>query len=305
MPEPEFTHIDNFEKIIVLGKDLVAASDKGYRLNFSLKVAFGVDLLKTPQLLDAAERAEDFQKIKRPEFLYLNHGEYITADGIPHVINELKNKDTGNRALISLINQKDIIGSGDTPIPSFMVLQFSLEDDQLYITVYFRALEVSKFLRINLEEIRLVAKRIYDSNRKIKDIKLNVFSFRAYVRDDFNPLERPAIELLDDIEILKLMEKKPKELCRLLREKLKASTVIENNSLTVMNQIITDNNKNQELNPCFKIAPTKRKLQRCLELSSQLIDMRKSASHAPDLEDVNKHYMAALSDLIEEIEKCE
>jgi hypothetical protein len=305
MPDPEFTHIDNFEEIIVLGKNLVAASDKDYRLNFSIKVAFGVDLLKTPQLLDAAERAEDFQKIERPESLYLNHGEYITAEGIPHVINELKNKDTGNRALISLINQKDIIGSGDTPIPSFMVLQFSLEGDQLYITTYFRALEVSKFLRINLEEIRLVAKLIVDSNRKIKGIKLNVFSFRAYVRDDFNPLERPAIELLDDIEILKLMEKKPKEICRLLREKLKASTVIENNSLTVMNQIITDDNKNQDLNACFKIGPTKRKLQRCLDLSSQLIDMRKSASHAPDLEDVNNHYMAALTDLIEEIEECE
>jgi thymidylate synthase len=97
--------------------------------------------------------AKDYQNPVKPPSLYINHGEYITSDGIVHIINELKLKQTSNRALLSLINQEDIIGSGDNPIPSFMVLQFSLEGEELYVTTYFRALEVANFLNVNLEEI--------------------------------------------------------------------------------------------------------------------------------------------------------
>jgi hypothetical protein len=305
MQDTEFTRIENFETILELAQEQVTASSNPYKLNFSLKVVFDVDLVKKPQLLDAVERAKDFQNIKKPESLYLNHGEYISAAGIPHVINELKNKHTGNRALISLINQKDIIGSGDSPIPSFMVLQFSLESDQLYGTAYFRALEVSKFLRINIEEIRIVCSEIYQSIRTIKGIRLNIFAFRAYITKDFNPLERPRLELLDPIQVFILMQKNTAELCTLLREKLKASSVIENDSLKLMSEIVGDSSKSQDLKPCFRVGHTKRKLKQCVDLSTKLIEMRKGTSHASDIDEVNKDYLKALNELIEEIEKCE
>jgi hypothetical protein len=303
MGDTEFKPILNFEEIIELAKEEVISSGKDYRLNFSLKVVIDIERLRKPQLLDAQERAENWQKIEKPALLYFNHGEYITAGGIPHVINELKNKHNGNRAIMSLISQRHVIGSGDDPIPSFMVLQFSLEADQLYVTTYFRALEVSEFLRINLEEIRIISKQIYEAFRSITKVRLNVFAFRAYITKDFNPLERPKIELLEDIDILTLMEKRPKELGSLLREKLKVSTVIENNSLMIMSRIINHNEKIKDVKPCFQIETTKRKLQECLDLSTKLIDMRKSASHAKDLDELRDDYLKALKELIEEIEK--
>ena len=86
--------------------------------------------------------------------LHINHGSYI-GDGLEHIIDELKNKPSSNRALFSLISQKDISKSGDNPIPSFMIFQTCIDDNILYCSVYFRALEVSTFLRINTEEFVL------------------------------------------------------------------------------------------------------------------------------------------------------
>jgi ribonuclease BN (tRNA processing enzyme) len=305
MSTNDFTPVTTFAEVIDLAKDVVTASKSEYILNFSVKVCFSANLLKASQLLDVVKLAEDFQDVNKPEYLYINHGHYITAKGLPHVVEELKNKHVGNRAIISLINQNDIIGSGDDPIPSFMILQFSLESDELYITTYFRALEVSKFLRINLEEIRLIGKTVLGSIRKFKTVKLNIFSFRAYINENINPLVRPKIELKDDIEILKLMEKRPKELCELLREKLTASTVVETRALKVMRDIANDPNKNQDTKACFKMEYTKRKLKECVELGTRLIELRKGSSHAGDIDEANTEYLKVLEELVREIEKCD
>ena len=55
-----------------------------------------------------------------PPALYMSHGEYIHrhGDGIQYLIDQLVKKPTGNRAIISLIDMKDLIGSGDDPRPS-------------------------------------------------------------------------------------------------------------------------------------------------------------------------------------------
>jgi len=120
-------------------------------LNFILQSKFNISILKNETFLAEAELARDFQNPVKPDSLDINHGEYIKENGVQHLIDELKKKKNSNRALISLINQEDIIESKDNPIPSFMVVQCYIEEhNKLYFTIYFRALEVSKFLKINL-----------------------------------------------------------------------------------------------------------------------------------------------------------
>ena len=301
----EFIKIDNFEEVIEQAKKIINQSPKEYTINFSLKTEFHINLTKEPQLLDVQDLARNFQEYERPDTLYINHGEYIKSDGVEHVINELKNKHTGNRAIISLISQDHIFKSGDNPIPSFMVLQFSLEDKDLFVTTYFRALEVAKFLRINLEEIRLIINKIYQSMQTIKLVKLNIFAFRAYINQDINPLQRPKIELLPERRILKLMENKPEEIANLLEDKISHSTVVENNSLKIMNDIVNDSECNQNIHKCFKEACFKNFLSQCLKSSNELIKLRESASHGDNIDNLNQQYLHVLSKLIKEIqEKC-
>jgi hypothetical protein len=305
MCNDDFKHIEDFEDILTKAKQKIDSSKEGYSLNFSLKVSFSISLVQNPQLIDSSELAKDFQNPERPDTLYMNHGEYIKPEGILNVIHNLMNKHNGNRAIISLINQDKILGSGDEPIPSFMILQFCIEDNILYVTTYFRALEVESFLRINVEEIRLIINQIYQSIRTIKFVCLNIFSFRAYSCKDINPLKKPEIELMDSILILKLMEKKPQELIRLLKEKLKPSTVVKNESLQIIYDIIIDDRKNDSINSCFKTSYIKTILKSCLEHSTALINLRKTASHDTQIDDLSSKYISSLNELISEIGKCQ
>jgi hypothetical protein len=303
MDSSEFITVASFEEIISNAKSIILSSED-YKLNFSLKVRFDINLVKEPQFLDIVDLAKDFQNPNKPSHMYINHGEYITEQGISHMINELKSKHVGNRAIISLISQEHIIGSGDKPIPSFMILQFSLEWNDLYVTTYFRALEVEKFLRINVEEIRLVIQQIHRSIRRVKFVNLHIFAFRAYLNKDINPMLRPSIENLDRIEILKLMEKNTRELARLLKEKLSNSTVVEDYAIGVINEIITNSKMNQDIMPCFKTENVKKKVYSCLESCRKLSSLRATASNSKEVDDANTEYLGCLKSLIGDIENC-
>ncbi|KKI86325.1 hypothetical protein [Shouchella clausii] len=304
MTEQEFRPVENFEEIITLAKETVNQVQNGYRLNFTLKVQYDINIIKKPQLLDVAKEAEDWQNPQQPKHLHINHGKYITEKGVDYIIEELKRKSQSNRAVMSLINQGDIIDSGDNPIPSFMVLQFSIEGTELYITAYFRALEVSKFLRINIEEIRLIAKEIYDQIIGLTEVKLNVFAFRAYIKENQSSLKRQEIDLLKERHILRLMQDNPEKLIVLLKDKKEASTVIENKSLHHIYEILTDSDVNGTIHQCFKAKLIKHLLQRCLASSQELIDLRKKTSHSDRLEEANEAYLGLLGEFIGEVEKC-
>jgi hypothetical protein len=150
----------------------------------------------------------------------------------------------------------------------------------------------------------LIIGKIYYSIKTITKIKLHVFAFRAYANDRQTPLQRPRIELLDEINILKLMEKKPVELGGLLREKLGQSTVIENKSLKVMHAIVNDKTKNQDIMACFKTDYFKKQLSNCVDVSSELIELRKAASHNKEIGELYDDFVRVLTIIIGEIEKC-
>jgi len=300
-----FKKVGSLEECVQIAVSEIKDSGKEYCINFSLKVDFPISLVLAPELKDVVKLAEDFQNPIKPEHLYINHGSFITTSGVPHVIKELRNKHNGNRAIISLISQQHILEKEDDPIPSFMTLQFSLESDNtLYVTTYFRALEVSRFFRINIEEIRIICNQIYSELKQIKDIRLHVFAFRGYINSEINTLIRPKIEMMREGQILTLLQHSPGELADLLKEKLHDTTVVENNSLFYIKENINDPSVSKHIdgtltNPYFKDL-----INSCIAAADELLMIRKKCSHLSDIKKISDKYLKYLQDIIAEIEKC-
>jgi hypothetical protein len=174
----------------------------------------------------------------------MSHGEYIHrhGDGIQYLIDELVRKSTGNRAIMSLIDMKDLIASADDPRPSFMIFQAGFESGNknvIYITLYYRALEVSRFLPINLAEAGLVLKRIRGEIPEIRVFHILIHAFRAYQNPDFNCLVRSDLDVAgpDAIETA-ASEFDLRMIHAWLRSKLAAATVVETDALTLLRDAV-------------------------------------------------------------------
>ena len=158
------------------------------------------------------EKAEEWQAHEKPNHLIINHGEYIdkykldfNKSGLQYLIDELKTKADSNRACWSLYDMRTLINSGDKTIPSFMILQAEISEDSkiLSITTYYRALEVSKFLPINLAESCLVAEKLQKAfSYKFSHLSLTIHAFNAYIKENFSCLEKASIDLLSEGEIM-------------------------------------------------------------------------------------------------------
>lgn len=294
----EYNKINSFEDIIELSKSEIETE---YKMNFNIKVNFDINLIQN-SIEDVHNLALDFQNPECPDNLHMNHGMYIHSDGIDNVISELKNKKNSNRAIISLINQKDIIGSGDNPIPSFMILQFSIENnEQLYVTVYFRALEVSTFLRVNIEEIRIIIQSIHNNFIDLKNVSLNIISFRAYIRENISILERAKLDQLTQIKILGKLKKEPTELIELIQKKMKTSTVIEYESFKTILECITDDDSKKDINIAYTKPLIITILKEIIKISKELKINREKSSHSIQIDEYQKQYKTKLTELIKVI----
>jgi thymidylate synthase len=146
------------------------------------------------------DRGKKWQQPERPKDLYLNHGEYINrhGDGLEFLIQQLKDRPRGNRACISLMDTGELIGSGDQPRPSFMLVQAGFSElgrSVLHMAAYYRALEVSNFLPVNLAEMALMSSKIQSEITEIEHLDLTIFAFRAYQTRGFTRLERSKFDL--------------------------------------------------------------------------------------------------------------
>lgn len=291
-----YKHINKFSEIVDFAREAVCASE--YELNFNIGVEFDVSLLEGAEFLDVEEDAYDFQKCPRPEHLYMNHGEYIKENGIAYIVSELNRKSNGNRALFSLISQDHIIDSGDKAIPSFMVFQSSLEKNALYATVYFRALEISHFFRINIEEIRIILKSIVNKITPSPEcIRLNVIAFRAYIQPHINPLKRADMDMVKATAWYYILTKEPKKLISLLDSKKKFSTVIEYKCFEDILEIVSNTTYKIELDSCLTTPKFIKIIEQIIEKSKEIEERRNMESHSKDLEKLQK-------DLVSLIDKC-
>ena len=183
------------EKIDVIVEAAVGECKTEARHNFLLAYEFPIKLLHSPFIEAHRDEALKWLGEEVPQDLRFTHGHYFRGErGIQHVIEELKSKKTSRRALLSLINMDTIIGSGDKAIPAFLLLQFGIERDFLLVTAYFRALEVSRHLSINLTEICLHCSRIVQECGDIEKIRLLLLAFRAYYNENHDVLKKPILD---------------------------------------------------------------------------------------------------------------
>lgn len=299
-----YEQIIDLEDVSKKAKEKIGSSS--YLINFDLKVRFNKNLINN-KMSGVYQDAFDFQNPTCPETLHMNHGEYIHkyGDGINNVINQLKEKHASNRAIISLINQEDIMESKDNPIPSFMILQFSIEENtKLYVTTYFRALEVSKFLRINTEEIRQIIEKIMAENIQLNEIFLNIFAFRAYIDSDINPLKKPKIDTYDNQGILQYLlnsQANLNELINLLNGKNTSSTVIQYFSFQNILNWIEDSRYSPIIHSDLKKPLVCKYLKEIIHILTNLERLREQTSHNELIDEKQKLYKDKLNQLIEVI----
>lgn len=181
------------------------------------------------------EIATKWQNSNRPNDLFINHGEYIHkyGNGRKFLVDELRKKRDSNRACLSLINMKDIINSGDDPIPSFLILQFGFPEgisDKILVTAYFRALEVSQFLPINLAEISQNIKFLKGKFPSIKYFELTLIAFKGQVIPQFGCHKKTSIDIANQVDITLAVDHK--ELPK-LREWLNSKIVVNDSVVCI------------------------------------------------------------------------
>lgn len=137
---------------------------------------------------ELAEMWEDSQVDE--EVLYFNHGKYFAvpnSSGTEFIVNELGKKRTTSRAVMVTVNTKNISETGpDAMLPLLLSIQAGFDRDQttLHIIMNLRALEASRFLKINICEILRIAEQIYN-NHPFKSIEVAISTFRVQIREQF------------------------------------------------------------------------------------------------------------------------
>lgn len=166
-------------------------------LNMLLNINLSLPVIEDDFLKTYLADARKWQSAEVPEDLHFTHGHYMHrhSDSIEYLIAELKGKPTGNRACISLVDTRDIMQSKDGQLPSFLILQAGIDDSTLILTAYYRALEVSKFLPINLAEMALVAEKIWPSIPALKALDLTIHAFRAHSSPNFRTHTRSKLDM--------------------------------------------------------------------------------------------------------------
>lgn len=270
--------------------------DKNFTLNYMISNTISINDLKENPISDCTDEAILWAAKEKPKELQINHGQYIKT-GLDYIISELKRKETSNRALFSLISHEHIVESKDLPIPSFMIMQCNIYQDTLYCTSYFRALEVSTFFRINLEELRLKICDIYKEIPKFTNVKITIFAFRAYINENINTLKKPEIDRLTAIQIFKMLSSNRRQLAALLREKSHASTVIETDSIQYLIESLDDDSIEISNKRLIII-----KAKEAITLSNDLLDLRKIASHHHKIEELNQKFHTCIMEIAQELE---
>lgn len=151
-----------------------------------------------------------------PRQKYFTHGYYMDRGpkrGRQFIIDELKRKSDSRRACVSLISMADIADSGDLPIPSFLVAQFALSNDgeTIHTTAYYRALEVSRFLPINLAELCDILREIRGHFPALERFGLTIIAFHAYSDPMFSCLTKAALDMASPMEVLVAVQDKNHE----------------------------------------------------------------------------------------------
>lgn len=181
------------------------------------------------------EDAVKWQSLSCPEFLDYTHGQLMCTKDTQwdeFAIKKLQENPTNKRTIIPLITKEASFQGGDNKLVSFDVVQFGFTNDfmeDLYITVYMRALEVRHFLPINLCEIYLMDKKLKEELTTIKKVTVCFFVFRAEQKLNYGCYKKAKIDLLTESQLCRILsDKNFSEIKIMLLEKIRmGDTVVD------------------------------------------------------------------------------
>lgn len=167
--------------------------------NFGKKV----ELKTFDQKYSYTDLAKMWQAPKLDEnVLYFNHGKNFSTEqyssGIEYIIQEIRQKTTSSRAVLATVNSKDISQTApDALLPSLLFIQFGFDQDRttLHVTMNLRALEASRFFKINVCEILLLAQKIHEEN-SFQNIEVVVSAFRVQIKEQFGCFLKAELDTL-------------------------------------------------------------------------------------------------------------
>lgn len=228
-----------------------------------------------------SELAEMWQQTKCPDELCFNHGEYFVIDeqhGILKIINQLKVKPTSSHAILSTSNFKKYLTKNDNDyVPSFMYIQFGFggsDRQKIYVNLNLRALEASRFLKINICEVLYLCE-ILHKKFQFTQIQLKVGAFRVQKDDKFNCFLKNEIDLITPSRITRLVDnKKYDDIIKMLEEKKSSQeTIVVTtglcNLLTPLKEDKIDNNNSEYDNIIIIIEKIIKKMNKLSDLRSE------------------------------------
>jgi len=245
--------------------------------------------------------AREWQSEQSDVFLF-THGSFMNrcraSSGVDFMLTELKRKKDSNRALVSLIDMEDLVGSDDAPIPSFLLMQCGFRNGDttaLHLSTYFRALEVCNFLPINLAEACLVAEAVMEEFNNIEKVHLTTHAFRAYYKKRFRCFRINDMDAAGNRAILRAVKDRDDEKLMLwLREKANDEpTFVSTSSLQQLLDCARELGGYNE-----KVCDA---LERTIETQKQLATARKIASQGRQIEELNQSIRTSLELAINEL----
>lgn len=178
--------------------------------------------------------AKMWEALEVPKELYFNHGQYFKVNGehgIEFIAEQLKDKPTSNRNVLSTYSMDTIVHSFKEQqyLPSLSSIQFSMdqEGEELYVHMHLRALEASRFLKINICEIAYLLQELKKRNIKFDKVSVVISAFRVQKSEKFNCFIKSGIDEMSPVTMgVKVNNGNIDEICGLLEEKKDATETI-------------------------------------------------------------------------------
>lgn len=267
---------------------------------------------------DYFKLAEMWERESVPDELYFNHGSYFKTDGrtgIDFVKEQLNQKPTSNRIVLPTYNMEKVVQSLDDSIylPSLEHIQFgrTQKKGELFVHMCFRALEASRFFKINICEIAYILEEIRKGKNAVDfdKVKIIISAFRVQVKDHFNCFLKAEIDKIDSSHLdAKVSHGKTGELCELLREKkdgMETITKVEG-IRTVYKAMKASNAEAGENAPIYYGEEMLRMFEELLEAYRKLDTIhRQSSVTSKEEKECEKKIERLLGDAIGELEKLD
>lgn len=211
--------------------------------------------------------------------------------------------------MLATYRMKDIIESLDDSVylPSLESIQFgrSKNNGELLVHMQLRALEASRFLKINICEIAYILKKLREGNIVFDKVEITISAFRVQKKERFNCFLKAEIDKLTAQKLgAKVNHGKIDELCKLLEEKRDGmETITKVNGIQNVFEAMKASNEEAGENAPIRYA------DEILEMFKEVLDVykrldsihRESSIHSEEEEQCEKNIDELLGKLVQKL----